>query len=288
MKTIDTLVEDIMAVVDQKGGWDTTVSSFFAESISTTVDRRLKSPPEERKGTLRMSNLGSPCARKLWYSIHIPEAGEKLEPHTKLKFLYGDMLEDLLIALAQAAGHKVEGMQDEVEIEGIKGHRDCVIDGMVVDVKSASSYSFKKFQTGQLRDNDAFGYISQLSSYVYAAKDDPLVTDKTRGAFLVIDKVSGKVCLDVHNFSGELDNKKEEVKNIKELVNNVGVIPEKGFQDKPEVASGNRKLDIHCSYCSFKFLCWDNLRAYAYSHGPSFLTKVSKEPRTKEITHDYK
>jgi hypothetical protein len=43
-----------------------------------------------------------------------------------------------------------------------------VIDGVTVDVKSASKYGFEKFLKHNLREDDPFGYISQLSSYVYA------------------------------------------------------------------------------------------------------------------------
>ena len=97
------------------------------------------------------------------------------------------------MSLCVAAGHKVEGAQDALTIDGLKGHRDCVIDGVTVDIKSASAYNFDKFKFSTLRTDDTYGYISQLSSYVYAAKDDPLVTDKVNGAFLVINKSTGEL-----------------------------------------------------------------------------------------------
>ena len=84
---------------------------------------------------------------------------------------------------------------------------------MTIDVKSCSSYAFKKFKEGRLRDDDPFGYISQLSSYVYAGKDDPLVTNKTHGAFLAVDKQNGHICLDVYDFSEELKTKEKEIGN---------------------------------------------------------------------------
>ena len=98
---------------------------------------------------------------------------------------------------------------------------------MTVDVKSCSSYAFKKFKEGSLRDNDAFGYISQLSSYVYAGKDDPLVTDKTHGAFLAVDKVSGEMCLDVYDFTEDLETKEAEMLSDKELV--AGDLPARSY-----------------------------------------------------------
>ena len=54
------------------------------------------------------------------------------------------------------------------------------------------------------------------SSYVYAGKDDPLVTDKTHGAFLAVDKVSGEMCLDVYDFTKDLSTKQAEMLAAKE------------------------------------------------------------------------
>jgi len=35
MKTIDTLLEDIMNVVDGKGGWDEAITKYLTETIAT-------------------------------------------------------------------------------------------------------------------------------------------------------------------------------------------------------------------------------------------------------------
>ena len=175
-------------------------------------------------------------------------------------------------------------MQDRLNVHGIKGHRDAVIDGMTVDVKSASPYSFKKFKEGNLREEDPFGYISQLSSYVYAAKDDPKVTNKTEGAFLVIDKVNGNVCLDVYDFTEELKTKEKEVNHLKDMVT-WEQPPDRGFDPVPQSAknpNGNEKLSSACSYCDFKKECYPGLRKFIYSDRPVFLTKVVKKPMVYE------
>ena len=82
-----------------------------------------------------MSSIGKPT-RQLWYDklIHNSEA-RPLAPSTRIKFLYGHILEDLLILLSRVAGHTVTEEQKEVEVEGIKGHQDCKIDGVLVDCK---------------------------------------------------------------------------------------------------------------------------------------------------------
>ena len=179
----------------------------------------------------------------------------------------------------------MKGSQDRLNVHGIRGHRDCVIDGMTVDVKSCSPYAFKKFKEGTLRENDAFGYISQLSSYVYAGNDDPLVIDKTHGAFLAIDKVSGEICLDVHDFTEDLKTKEEEMLAAKELV--AGDIPNDRIQPVPaSKASPNTKLDKSCQFCEYKKACWPNLRMFKYSYGIEYLVHVEKEPKVEEVFDD--
>jgi hypothetical protein len=282
LKTIDTLVQDILEVVNTGGGWDKTVSSYLATRLQDTLDVRL-GDREERKPTLRMSNIGTPCLRKLWYSINLPHTGEDLRAETKLKFLFGDILEDLLLTLAVAAGHKVEGEQSVLEINGIKGSRDAVIDGVTIDVKSASTASFKKFKEHNLRSDDPFGYIQQLSSYVYAAKDDDSVTDKKGGAFLVIDKTLGNLCLDYYDFTPELVTKEAFIEATK-LVINGDAVPPRAFTDEPYGKSGNRALGLNCSYCDFKNHCWPELRTFVYSNRPVHMTKVVREPAVNEAS----
>lgn len=282
MTSIHTLVKDIQAVINQEGGWDETISKFTADLIAGTLDRRFIPSDNSRDGTLRMSSLGTPCKRKLWYDINDSSDSEPLSPSTKFKFLYGDILEVLLIALASAAGHKVEGVQERLDINGVVGHRDCVIDGITVDVKSASTYTFKKFASGGLRDDDPFGYISQLSSYVYAGRASEVESHPTLGAFLVVDKQNGHICLDLYDFAEEVARKEQEIEETRAIVSQP-LPPPRGFTDEPEGKSGNRKLCTNCSYCGYKAKCWPGLRTYTYSTGPVFLTQVVREPKVREI-----
>jgi hypothetical protein len=226
-----------------------------------------------------MSNLGSPCERKLWYHVNKPSERETFSAATRLKFLYGDLLECVILFLARVSGHKVEGEQDELEIEGIKGHRDAVIDGVTVDVKSASSYSFNKFVEGLDATNDAFGYVDQLGSYVHAGKENPVESDPKVGAFLAVDKQLGKMTLDVHTYEKDYV---EAAQRKKEMVTKPEP-PPRAFFDEPDGKSGNRKLGTNCSYCDFKRTCYPNLRGFAYASGPRYLTKVVKLPDVPEL-----
>jgi len=283
MKKIDTLVYDIEQTILGHNGWNKTLGDFMATNISKMAEQRF-SKPQEPRGYLSLSALGTQCERKLWYKINKTEESEELPASALLKFFYGDIVEELVLTIAAVSGHSVTGMQDRMDVHGIKGHRDAVIDGMTVDVKSASPYAFKKFKEGNLREDDPFGYISQLSSYVYAAKDDPKVTDKTHGGFLVIDKVNGHVCLDIYDFTEELKSKEQEVSHLKQMVS-LEEPPERGFEPVPQSSSnpnGNKKLATACSYCDFKKECFPELRKFIYSTGPVFLTEVVKKPMVPE------
>lgn len=284
MKTIETLIDDIYEVVEGKGGWDKAASEYFGTTVAKTMEDRLN--PDTYKPGLRMSAIGQPCARKLWYSIHMDGKGEPLEPYVRFKFLYGDILEDFLLALAVAAGHEVAGCQDEMNLYGIKGHRDAVIDGVTVDVKSASTFAFQKFKKGLTDEEDGFGYLTQLASYVKSGEDDPLVRDKSGGAFLVVDKQHGHLTLDYHNLVSRMDELESLYESRKEMAEKDSP-PIRGFDPQPEGKSGNMKLGFNCSYCDFKKVCYPKLRTFLYKQGPTtrpvHLTTVVKTPKVPEV-----
>lgn len=281
-KSISTLVQDIEAVIKGRGGWDKTVNEYFMKTVGEAAERRLSPSTEKRPKTLRMSNIGTPCKRKLWYYLNLPEHEQDLPAHVHLKFIYGDLIESLLISLAKAAGHTVTGEQDEVVVEDVVGHRDCVIDGCVVDVKSVSTMGFNKFKKNELRIDDPFGYLKQLTGYVYGAKDDPLVTDKKGGAFLVLDKQHGHIHLDYYDLEHELELFPSVVVAAK-LMSRMPKEPHREFDPIPDGKSGNMKLPAACSYCDYKWHCHPGLRGFAYSSGPIYLTRVAKLPAVPEF-----
>lgn len=277
MKSLDTLVSDIYALFTEPHDFDDSNVEEFGKRLASHIKNRIAD--EKPSNTLRMSNLGTRCDRKLWYSINKPEAAEPLPPEVRFKFLYGDILEELVLFLAKEAGHTVEGTQDTLSINGVKGHRDAVVDGVVVDVKSASSYAFKKFDNHLTEDQDSFGYLDQLGAYLYASKDDDKVKRKDIAAFIAVDKTLGHLCVDVQpstykDYAKLVEDKKAMVA--------LKVLPPRAFTDEPDGKSGNRKLCTECSYCAFKKECWPGLQTFFYSTGPRFLTNVARTPNVKE------
>lgn len=279
LKTIDTLVDDIYGLVDQGGEIPEEMVAEFAKDLAGIVAERLSGEP--REPYLRLSNLGTKCDRRLWLEIRHPELVEALPPEAKLKFLIGDLHEAILLFLARASGHSVEGQQDRITLEGVKGHRDAVIDGVLGDVKSASSFGFQKFEDGLTKDKDDFGYITQLNSYLEGSQDDPLVTEKSKAFFLASDKTLGKITVDIHEKDTETDYR--ELARQKQDMLKEDTLPPRAFSDEEDGKSGNRKLGTYCSYCPVKFSCWPNLKIYAYSGRPRFLTKVVRPPKVPRV-----
>lgn len=281
-KTPFTLKKDIEHVVKTGEGWTDAIAGWVAKDVKNTISNQLNSRGRARTKGLRMSNVGQPCERKLWYSQNLEKEAEEMLPSTLLKFMYGDMTESLLIGLAMAAGHSIEGLQDQLEIEGIKGHRDCIISGMQFDVKSAATRSFEKFKYGKIKEDDPFGYLSQNTSYLYASLDDKRIKYKDQVGFLAFDKQHGHIAVDIYTVQDELDQKVKEFQHKKDMVTWENP-PEREFEDAPQSkTSPNRKLTAPCSYCEFKEECWPGLRTFIYSSGPTYLTKVEKEPNVFE------
>lgn len=284
MPNITTLIEDIYKVVGQKDGWfKEPIAQGFSGELGLKLLENLK--PKDASNSLRLSQMGPRCPRSLWASVHSPESAEPLPPWARIKYTYGHILEALVIAMAKAAGHEVTGEQDELVVDGVVGHRDCVIDGCLVDVKSASSRSFQKFKDGSIAKDDPFGYLDQLDGYLLGSASDPLVRIKDRGYLLAIDKTLGHMCLYEHKLRADsIRSRIEEYKGIVAL----SEPPRCTCGTVADGKSGNIKLDIKASYNIFKHFCNPNLRTFLYANGPVYLTKVVRKPDVVEIDKDGK
>jgi hypothetical protein len=276
-KSIDTLIPDIEILFGGISLNDASLS-LFSEQISHNFRSRFNSYGEDRQRGLSLSGVGKPL-RKLWFQSRGIK-GEPIGPNAKLKFLYGDILEDLLILLAVQAGHVVTDFQKEVSVDGVVGHIDCLIDGVLVDIKSASSHSFNKFADGSIRMDDPFGYVAQLAGYSTALGG-------VDAAFLVVDKTLGKLTL--CRFSAEELNHygvRSRIAEVRSVLQS-DEMPPCCCQPVPEGKSGNEKLPVQGAYCEYKRTCYPNLRTFFYSFGPVFLTKVDKEPKVPELKGDH-
>ena len=283
MKSIDTLVKDIYNLFnpDEISMNEKEIDKHINE-FGDNIKEHLKASlfeKERDKSNLRLSAIGRPD-RQIWYDVNLNVKAQPFTSPTKIKFLYGYILEELLIALSKIADHKVTDTQKELEVEGVKGHQDCMIDDVLIDCKSTSPRGFEKFEKGDLIRDDPFGYIAQISAYAEGNNVD-------KAAFLAINKQSGEICLSpVHSL--EMINAGDRVKYLKSMVNNK-YPPNRCYSDVKEGASGNKRLGTSCLYCNHKRECWKDvnnghgLRVFNYARGYRYLTKVEKIPDVPEV-----
>ena len=284
-KKLDTLVEDIydkLSVLSDGNSLDIDDKTIdaFGESMKEVLSQWANPRPRD-SGTLRMSNIGKPM-RQLWYDMRSEsKTTERIKPSVFIKFLYGHMLEEVLLMLIKIAGHEVTDEQKEISVSGIKGHMDCVIDGEVIDIKTASGFAFKKFYNKTLAEDDIFGYLAQLAGYEAA-----MGTNK--GGFLAMNKESGEIALYRPDSFDKPDIKKK-IKTVKKLIK-VDTPPELCYNPVPDGAAGNMQIARGCTWCRHKFECHADsnkgkgLRVFKYSNKYSYLTRVVKEPRVLEVT----
>ena len=279
VKKLDTLIEDIYDVLDKLNtdeGID--IDEDLLEDFLVGVRGAIKSwsTPKLQNKALRMSNIGRPM-RRIWFDMQEEEQDRNKHSHpsTFVKFLYGHLLEELAILFIKMAGHTVTDTQKEVEIDGIKGHMDCKIDGEVVDIKTASGFAFKKFSEGTLPDNDPFGYLAQLAGYEQAEGTED-------GGFFAINKETGELCL---YRPGNLSkpNISNRISTIKDVITKDEPPIKHCYQPVAEGTKGNMRLAAGCVYCPHKTKCWDDLRAFKYATGLKYFTTVKSLPRVEEV-----
>ena len=289
-KHISTLATDIKSLIaDISNGKPANMTEenldVFLQNIKEAMLAWNKPYNAEKyRGKLRMSILGKP-SRQLWYDKFSPKDKKEENAGLNLKFLYGHIIEHLVLYLAELAGHKIEDQQMKVEIDGVTGHIDSKIDGEICDVKSASSFSFKKFQSGEIVGDDPFGYHAQLSGYETAngTKD---------GGFLVVDKSTGDICFYKPDDMAK-PNVKTLIKNLKDTLEQATPPPVKCYPYKEE-KNGNKTLAIGCQFCSHKWECHSDanegkgLRVFRYSNKDTILADVIKLPKVDEVTTEYK
>ena len=288
MKNLDNLIEDIYSKLSVLGeGKPLDASAEDIDALGESIKEVLHhwaNPSPRSSDMLRMSNIGKPT-RQLWYDLKSEnESTESLPAPVFIKFLYGHLLEEVLLFLVKISGHEVGNEQKEVSVSGIKGHMDCTIDGEVVDIKTASGFAFKKFKDGTLAEQDTFGYLPQLAGYEEAE-------GTKKGGFLAMNKETGELAL-FRPSEFDKPNIKKKIRDVKKAIK-LDKPPQRCYNPEPEGSSGNMKLPKECVYCRHKFECHSDandglgLRVFKYARGYTYLTQTPKPPKVIEVTHEW-
>lgn len=281
-----TIVDDIYEVVDSPHEVNPENIKQFMDNTKEMIETFFSHTQANSGNHLRLSGYGKP-PRQLWYTLNRDR--ETLKPETRLKFLFGHFIEELVLLLVKEAGHKVEHEQRLATYKGIPGSMDCIIDGVVYDIKGLSPMGVDKFKYGKIFDNDSFHYLPQIKAYHDSAMKEGLTNSNDMG-FLILNKIGG----DFYNFI--MDDTEgpniEEVANKAIEVSKMDSPPEEKCYEPEEKSNGNKKLPIGCQYCPFKHECWADanggkgVRTFQYSRSKEYLVYVENEPRVEEITND--
>lgn len=267
------IVEDIYKYLESYSPVSEEEAKELSDALSKVIKEKLS---KYREPSLSMSSIGKP-ARKLWMDVRYPH---KPNGAARLKFLYGDILETLILWLIKRSGHSVTDCQKSVSVEGVSGSIDCIIDGNLKDIKSCSPGSYKKFSSGDLPSNDPFGYCAQIAGYNAKIKSE-------KPGFIAVNKVTGEVCEYNPDIEFDLPNPKEVIKRAKRVLKKGADMPKEPCYPPVQMGTGgNLAVNKACHYCPHLKKCWKDVRTFKYSYGLEYLIKVVKEPRVEEIKNE--
>jgi hypothetical protein len=238
------------------------IQKEFAKDCLSAVQKQF-TDKRESEFRIRMSNIGRPLCQLQMEKKYATDStvGYADNYNTKLRNLYGDIIEAVVVMLLRVVKVNIQGVQGKVKLKtkyfDIKGTYDIIIDDKVYDIKSASSFSFRnKFGQGfqSIANDDVFGYLPQ--GYLYAQS-----LKKNFGGWIVINKETGEMLI-TEPPQEDSKFKREALKrantNMKALMKDEPF--ERQFELKNEKfgrnETGNKVLGTVCSYCQYKHKCW--------------------------------
>ena len=239
-----------------------TIINEFGEACKDAFKKQFTEEREE-KFKPRMSSIGKPLCQ-----LQMEKSGAVAETpsyQSKMKFIFGDLVEALAVAILKSSGIKIDDFQKKVTHkfgkDKINGTYDAKILGKVWDIKSASPYSFKyKFSEGfdAILKDDIFGYVSQ--GYLYSEAEGV-----DFGGWIAIDKSSGEWAVVETPINDDKHAKQalEKAKSNLKALNNDEPFKrqyediQETFNGKP---TGNKVLGKECSFCAYKKTCWEGLQ----------------------------
>jgi len=262
-----TLIENFL--YDAVGGkvkLPPTVIEEFKEACGKALEKQFNEKIDWR---MRMSGLGKPLCQQ-----QLEKKGIKgeIQYNTIIKFLMGDLLEAVAIAVMRGAKINIEKTQSPVTLKlgdtNLGGTYDIKIDGKVWDIKSASPSSFmSKFgeygSYNKIKEDDPFGYVMQ--GHLYGEGENAPF-----GGWIAINKVTGEFAVCKAPDNQEKDRKEvleKAVRTIKHLNSKkkfkklFKALPEtylakSGTYKGQRLETGNTILETICGFCQFRKHCW--------------------------------
>lgn len=266
----------------KRGMADATIARIIKD-VKEAVEKQFNQ--DQRKFTLRMSNIGRPYCQ-LWFDKNQPEEGLEPSANFLMNMMIGDIVEAVFKGVLTEAGVEFsDGFKSTLELgkHKIDGTHDLIMDKRVDDIKSASPWSYKnKFKDYEtLKSHDSFGYVGQLAGYSKALGVDV-------GGWWVINKATGEfkyvsawdMAVDKQDILDDIQDKADKLERNK--FERCFEPVEETFRKKP---TGNKVLAEECGWCKYRYKCWPSLQEL-----PSLASQAKEKPTVAyiEIADEYK
>jgi hypothetical protein len=285
------LLPKVQSTLEKAGRGGVALSSRhseeFVESAQLFVKKQFVS--REQTDKIRMSGLGRPLCQQ---QLSLSGEKEDMEYTTFMRFIFGDMIESLVVLIMRAADINIIELQKQVELDlgddiVIRGTLDAILDDgtgpKVWDIKSASDFAFNhKFGNfggyEAIKKEDTFGYLMQ--GYLYST-----AVDLPFGGWIVVNKNSGEwvVC---HAPDDQEDDRRRYIEDAKSRAKYLMSKAKfrKEFQPENEMhknePTGNKLMHRTCTFCGYKSKCWPKA-VYA----PKATSRAQSRPGTWYTTH---
>lgn len=265
---IHRYLEDVRKA--KRGMSDATIARIVKD-VKEAVEKQFKQ--NERKFTLRMSNIGRPYCQ-LWYDKNHPEEGVEPSANFLMNMMIGDIVEAVFKGVLTEAGVEFsDGFKSTLVVgkHKIDGTHDLIMDKRVDDIKSASPWSYKnKFKDyATLKEHDSFGYIGQLAGYSKALGVEA-------GGWWVVNKASGEfkyvsawdMAVDRQDILDDIQQKADKLETNK--FERCFEPVEETYRKKP---TGNKVLAEECGWCKYRYKCWPSIQEL-----PSLASQAKEKP----------
>lgn len=189
------------------------------------------------------SQIAEPCDAKLFYEINGGEK-DKLEANSKLTFMQGDEIHRTIMECLYKS-REVDVVCAEADIEDnelVHGRADCIFSprgsdqNYVVDIKSASHYSFKSVKSDGPREK----HVLQVQVYLY-------FFDIDHGLLLYYDKDKQELAeFEVKRDDQRVEDKLARLKKLKDEFDEL--------EEPPEPDKSDWEWE-RCQYCDYSGIC---------------------------------
>ena len=200
-------------------------------------------PEESQRQYLGASEIGDPCARKLWLKFHNYIEPEQFDNRKRRLFFRGHREEPVLETLLESIGFEIiKSCLDQVGFKRgfFAGHGDGVYiyqgKRVAIEYKTHSLKQFDSLVRGKLRETHSKHYAQAIIYQKEFECDYAL--------YVAVCKNDDRIHLDVIEFNED---------HYKEYCDKAEFVT---MSDKPPERIASKATDFRCKFCHAHAVCW--------------------------------